>query len=261
MCRRKKVCIGIAVGVMLLLIVGALLMVFNRPKPPGPKPEPTDPILVIALSQAPQDVQDAAKALYTSRVAYAMVKSDKTYIVINTGSDTEKVKYDLNRRVPATGTPTDVEIFMSSLATGTRQVILLAPWGSGVRYEFKLDNSHFPQLFNTHNLPLVYLNAAEAISVVKPVADQQVTTSPLVVAGFANAFESQFDATVFTEKGRSLGTLRIMAPGMGDWGSFMAEVKFDTTSLPERGYVLFEDGGKPMHFMVPIRFLVKQELG
>lgn len=258
---RKRLAVGVGAALVVALIAGLVIWELNLspqklPEPPTP-PVVASPVQVVGLSQAPADVQDAAAKLSTSRVGYAIYKPDRTYIILSTGSDALKVSYTEVAGQPDVKAPTFVDLFFNTDADGGRLLILTTPWGKGVEYQYDLDGQYgaIPGLVNAHNLPLVPLDETKGFAILQPVPDMLVQGDTLHVEGFARAFEAQFDVTIVSAKGRELGRTHVMAAaGMNNWGSFVADVPFDTTNLPATGLVIFEDQGGPLRFVVPIRF-------
>lgn len=273
--KRLYTAAGIGIGVLLLLglIFGAKL--FKRT---GTEPGPVDvqgpsttqqvALTAIDLSSAPADVQAAANTLRTSRIGYAIVKPDKTYLIISTGSDALKVKADRADGRPATGTPDSVDVSLTEDPAGERLLILTSPLTNEAIYQFNVGESPaaIPTLLNHHGLTLVPLDAEKRFALVSPEPDA-IVTSPLRITGFAQVFEATFNARIVTAKGREVGSKQgiTTAGGAPNWGSFVAEIALDSADLPETGFLILEEvtggPGGGAKLVVPIRFSRPPQLG
>ena len=211
---------------------------------------------MIDMASAPADVRQAAEQLKTSRVGYAMVKPDRTYLVISTGEQGPKVKIDRAEAQPAGGDSTLVDVFFKTAQDGHRLMIAITPTSANVDYQFNLDGvfAAIPGLFNHHGLPLVHLDEAHNFSVITPAREQTVTGSSLTVSGFARVFEGAFMVKVLTADGREVGRAAVKSrAGAPMWACFNANVAITTANLTETGSVVFEGEG-PARLTVPIRF-------
>jgi len=218
-------------------------------------------ISVMDLSAAPFDVQEAAAKLRSSRVGYAMVKADKTYLIISTGNDAQKVKVDRAEGQPDLVNPSFVDVHLNSDAAGGRLLIATTKLTTPTEYQFDVDGSFaaIPTLHNRHNLPLIPLNAVNRFSLVTPLADQMVQGGTLHMEGYAQVFEAAFTVTVTTAKGRVIGYAPVQsAAGAPSWGSFVADVPYDASSATETGFVILEEGMTGAKLVIPVRFRTPQ---
>ncbi len=219
---------------------------------------------VVSLSSAPADVQDAAARLMHSRVGYAIVKPDRTYLIISTGSDDLKVRVAGAQGQPAGSTPTFVDVNLASDGSGERLLIATTSLTTQAEYQFNLDGvaAGIPTLHNPDMLALVTLPNSGGFVALSPTADQMIGTSVVSVSGYARVFEAQFTVRVMTAKGRVIGEKHVMAAaGAPSWGSFKADVAIDTADLPETGFVVFEEGMTQAKLVVPVRFRAATQLG
>lgn len=256
-----------AMGALALFIVAApgvwLARNFPAGAPHGPdqqRPGRQAPLVslvtMIDMASAPADVQKAAELLKTSRVGYAMVKPDRTYLIIATGEQGPQVKIDRAEAQPAGGDATLVKVFLKTAADGHRLMIATVANTAKVDYQFNLDGlfAGIPSLVNHHNLPLSYLDEAHGFSVITPAQEQVVTGATLHVSGFARVFEGAFMVKVVTADGREVGTAAVKAKaGAPDWGCFNADVAITTANVTETGSVLFEGDGQA-RLTLPVRF-------
>lgn len=266
----------VALGLAALTLAGVgtwLYHVFSSgemagPKPgpnpgPNPGPAPSAFVTLIDLKKAPIDVQEAAAQLQSSNVGYAMVKPDKTYLIISTGEAGPAITVE-RADAQVTGDPTDfVDLFLKGHASGDRLLVGTTPLTHAAVHQFTLDGvpAAIPTLFNYHKLPLVHLDESTGFSVLSPTPAMLVVGNSLHVEGYARAFEAQFLVTVMTEDGRELGRVPVMAAAGGpNWGSFTADLHLETSDLPDKGYVLFEGIGKE-RLQVPVRFEKPAQLG
>lgn len=265
----KRTRMMVAAGLAALALIGALVWgaMRGRNQPTGtPNPGTVGALAlgVISMSSAPADVQEAAARLMHSRVGYAMVTPDRTYLIISTGADDVRVRITGAQGQPASGTPTFVDVNLASDSTGERLLIATTPLTTAAEYQFNLDGAaaSIPTLHNPDLLPLVTLPNGSGFVALSPVSDQLVTTGTLAVSGYARVFEAQFTVRVMSAKGRVLGEKHVMAAaGAPSWGSFKADVTIDTTDLPETGFVVFEEQMTQSKLVVPVRFRATTQLG
>lgn len=218
----------------------------------------------VSLAGAPSEVQEAAMRLMNSRVGYAMVRPDATYLIISTGSDASRVRIEGVEGQPMGGPPTFVDVNLASDGAGQRLLIATLPLTTTAEYQFNVDGmaAAIPTLHNRHNLPLVALPDHGGFVALSPVTDQVVAGGTIQVAGYARVFEAQFTVRVMTAKGRVIGEQHVMAAaGAPGWGSFAAQVSIDTANLPDTGFVVFEEEMTQSKLVVPVRFRAPTQLG
>jgi hypothetical protein len=257
---------GIALVIVAAMAFWLVRAFLNHPTKVDPNPgQPPAFLTTIDLASAPQEVRDAAEKLRTSRVGYAMIVGEKTYLIISTGEKGPAVKIDRADAQPTgSKTPSFVDVFLKTAADGRQLQIATAPLKEMAEYQFNLDGAFaaIPALHNEHHLPLVYLDQATGFSVIAPVKDQMIEGKMLHLEGYARIFEAQFKVSVITAKGREVGTTGVHAAvGAPNWGSFVADLQIDTTNLPETGFVVFEDDMSGAKVAVPVRFHRPAELG
>lgn len=253
-----------AIGLIVLMILVSAWEVMTRKPGRGPIPRPGGsaattpqpvPLTVVIPGTAPPDVQEMATRLRSSRVGYAVVKPDRTYLIISTGSDSLRLRLDRAEGLPGTGSPTFVTVRLTSSSTGER-LLILASALTRADFRFDLDgtNAGIPTLRNPDNLPVAPLPEAENLVVLNPAAGQVIASWPLRVAGFARVSEAQLTVTVTDAKGRVLGrSYTVVAAGAPAWGSFVADLRLEAAQTPESGFLVFE-GPANVKVSVPIRF-------
>lgn len=259
-----------ALGLAALALIGALLWGVlrnqNQAEPAGGY-NPTVSALTlgaVSLSSAPADVQEAAARLMHSRIGYAIVKPDRTYLIISTGSDALRVRVTGAVGQPPTGTPTFVDVNLASDGSGERLLIATVSLTTPAEYQFNLDGmaAGIPTLHNPDRLPLVTLPDRGGFVVLSPAPDQVADSGTLQIAGYARVFEAQFTVRVLTAKGRVVGEQHVMAgAGAPSWGSFLTQVSIETANLPDTGFVVFEEEMTESKLVVPVRFRAPSQLG
>lgn len=254
---RRHVVIAVAMAVVLLLAILGAVRLLSPATEPVATGDPVFALTVVDLQSAPADVREAALALRSSRVAYPMVKPDRTYLIISTGSDDLKVRLGGFRAQPASGLPSFVDVDLSQNASGDRLLLLSTPMTGGIEYQFNLGgvNAAIPTLYNPHGLRLTHLDEAVGFTLLTPQRGAMIASASLSVQGYARAFESRFHVMVTTEKGRVLGAADVSAAaGYPNWGSFSATITLDTTALPETGLLILSEPMTGSRMVIPIRF-------
>ncbi|HYG56607.1 MAG TPA: Gmad2 immunoglobulin-like domain-containing protein [Symbiobacteriaceae bacterium] len=259
--KRRAALIAAAVALIALSVAWMVGRHLGTPKGAG---VPTAFATAINLASAPADVQAAAAILKTSRVGYAMVKPDKTYLVISTGATADTVSIDRAEGQPNLSDPSLVDIFLKTDAKGDSLMIATTPLTKETEYQFDVDGRYadIPTLHNRHNLPLIPLDAKTGFSLVRPAPGFQAEAGILEVEGYARVFEAQFTAKLITEKGRVISQSAVMAAaGAPSWGSFSTRLKFDEQNAPETGYLVLEEEMTGAKLMVPVRFRKPAQMG
>lgn len=263
--QRKTRLALVATGLVVLVVLVSAWEIVTRKPDRGPIRRPggsaattpqTVPLAVVIPGTAPADVQEIATRLRSSRVGYAVVKSDRTYLIISTGTDSLRLRLDRAEGIPGTGTPTSVTVRLTSSPTGERLLILASTLTRAVDFRFDLDGTTagIPTLRNPDNLPVAPLPETENIVVLNPAAGQVIASWPLHVAGFARISDAQLTVTVTDVKGRVLGrSYTVVAAGAPSWGSFVADVRLEAAQMPESGFLVFE-GPANVKLSVPVRF-------
>ncbi|HLN60053.1 MAG TPA: Gmad2 immunoglobulin-like domain-containing protein [Symbiobacteriaceae bacterium] len=266
--KRNGRLIGAGVAVIILIALIGARYYMTRARTPNPTTGPTTPdvtfFTAIDLNSAPTAVQEAAEKLKTSRVGYPIVTSDKTYLVISTGSVAERVKYDSAVGHPSLIDPDLATIELVSNPAGSNLLVGTTPLTTAVEYQFDVDGkpAGIPTLHNPHNLALTYLDAKTRFSLLAPAANQMVQNGQVHIEGYAQVFEARFTAKVITADGRVLGQASVAsAAGAPSWGSFVADVTFDTKNLPETGFLVLEEGMNGAVLKVPVRFRPPAQMG
>ena len=261
--QRNRLMIAAGIGVLLIIVMVAALMGRNRPADTDPTPvdvtTPADAIGLtrIALDSAPDDVRAAAKQLASSRVGYAIVKPEKTYLIISTGSDAVRVNLDRAEGQPAGALATFVDIHLKADPAGEQLLIATTDLKAGVEYQFDLDGQYaaIPTLHNRHSLPLAHLDEATGFTVLSPQPVDRIESANLRIEGYARVFEAQFMAQVITEKGRVLAESPVMAAaGAPSWGSFVIDINLAGIVLPESSYLVLTEEMTGARLVIPIRF-------
>jgi hypothetical protein len=256
-------------GLGVLLLAGVLIAMWAMPNGAPVKPVDVKPqafYTVIDANTAPADVQDAAAKLATSRVGYPIVKADKTYLVISTGNLTDQIAYDRAEGQPDLISATFLDLHFKADAAGQSLQIGTVPLtGTDTEYQFNVGESYasIPTLHNRHNLPLIPLDAARRFSMVSPAEGAMVGSSGnLHLEGYAQVFEASFMVTITTAKGRVIGQQAVMsAAGAPSWGSFVADIPYDTSGLTETGFVILDEGMTGAKITIPVRFKPASQLG
>jgi len=262
--QRKTRIILAAVGLIAVMVGVSVWEIFSRkaggPTPGGPGSNPAAPqavpLMVIPPGTAPADVQEMAARLRTSRVGYAIVKPDRTYLIISTGSDSLRVRLDRAEGLPGTGAPTSVTVRLTSSPSGERLLILAANLTRAADFRFDLDGvvQAIPTLRNPDNLPVAALPEGSGIVVLNPAHNQVLANWPLRVAGFARAPDAQLTITVTDAKGRVLGrSYTVVAAAAPSWGSFVADIRLEAGAVAETGFLVIE-GQPSIRLSIPVRF-------
>lgn len=257
----------IAGGVAVLLVAGVIGMWLTRPKMASPTaPVVTSFFTQVEATNVPADVADAAAKLASSRVGYPMVKADKTYLIVSTGNPADKVAFDHAEGQPNMTNPTFVDMHFKASPAGYALQIGSTPLTSTTtEYQFNVDGSYaaIPTLHNRHNLPLIPLDAKRRFSMLAPAEGQLVGSSgTLHIEGYAQVFEASFLVTITTSKGRVIGQQGVQsAAGAPSWGSFVADIPYDTSALTETGFVILDEGMTGAKITIPVRFKVPGQMG
>jgi hypothetical protein len=260
---------AIMFGGLGVLLLAGLLVALKLMSPAAVDPTDVTPqafFTVIDPSTAPLDVQDAAAKLATSRVGYAMVKADKTYLIISTGSLMDEVVYDRAEGQPDLVTAAFLDLHFKADAAGQSLQIGTVPLTSAdTEYQFNVGETYasIPTLHNRHNLPLIPLDAVKRFSMVSPGEGAMVGSSgSLRIEGYAQVFEASFMVTITTSKGRVIGQQAVQsAAGAPSWGSFVADIPYDTSALTETGFVILDEGMTGAKITIPVRFKPASQLG
>lgn len=268
--RKTTLLIGTGIG-FAAIIAGALYFTGARisKNTPGPGSKPpvtnpgtptvrTVPLKSIDLASAPMEVQAAARALQTSRVAYAIKSGGQTYLIISTGKSGEMVTASTAQAQPNATNPRFVDVMLQPSASGSRLLILALPIGQEAEYQVNLNGktAAIPTLYNQHGLALVELNESTGFALVHPSANVAVQGDILFVEGYARVFESSFNAKLISAKGKILAEAQVKAAaGAPNWGSFTTAMKL-TERPAEATLVLFDEmsGAK---LTIPVRFAGK----
>lgn len=258
--KQQKVAIAVGAGLLALFILAVILHGGRRvdhlkPDPVGKNETPATFMQMVDLNSAPADVQAAAERLKTSRVGYAMVKPDRTYLIISTGSPRDRVQYDRAEGQPDMVNPSFVDIHLVSSLRGENLLLGTTTHTGAIEYQFDVDGKYadIPTLHNRHNLELMALDAATGFTLVTVKDGGKAGEGNIRVEGYARVFEAQFTATVMTAKGRVLGWAPIMAAaGAPNWGSFVADIAFDTTDIPDTGFLVLKEEMTGAELVVPI---------
>lgn len=268
--RKTTLLIGAGIGIAAIM-AGALYVtsVRNQSNKPGPVTKPpitnpgnpvvrTVPMRTVDLASAPVEVQAAARALQTSRVAYAIKSGGQTYLIISTGKSGEMVSASMAEAQPNATNPRFVDVMLQPSASGSRLLVLALPIGQEAEYQVNLSGktSAIPTLYNQHGLALVELNETTGFALVHPSASVAVQGDILFVEGYARVFESSFNAKLLSAKGRVLAEAQVQAAaGAPNWGSFTTAMKL-TERPTEATLVLFDEmsGAK---LTIPVRFAGK----
>ncbi|HWI61794.1 MAG TPA: Gmad2 immunoglobulin-like domain-containing protein [Symbiobacteriaceae bacterium] len=256
----------IAGGLALLLVAGIFTAQYLRPGKTGPEVKTTSFFNQVDAASVPADVADAAAKLATSRVGYAIVKPDKTYLIVSTGNPADKVAFDKAEGQPDIVNPTFVDMHFKASPSGYALQIGSTPLTSpSVEYQFNVDGTFaaIPTLHNRHNLPLIPLDAKKRFSMVTPLEGTLIGSSGnLHIEGYAQVFEASFLVTITTAKGRVIGQKGVhSAAGAPSWGSFVADIPFDTSALTETGFVILDEGMTGAKITIPVRFRTPGQMG
>lgn len=269
--RKTNLMIGAGIGIA-AIIAGALYVASIRNKAvvnPGPVNNPpiTNPgtptvktvtLRSVTLASAPVEVQAAARALQTSRVAYAMRSGGQTYLIISTGRNGEFVTASTAEAQPSAANPRFVDVALQQSANGSRLLVLAMPIALEAEYQVNLGGktAAIPTLYNKHGLALIELDEVSGFSLVHPSASVAIQGDILFVEGYARVFESSFNAKLLSAKGRVLAEAQVQAAaGAPNWGSFTTAMKL-TERPTEATLVLFDEmsGAK---LTIPVRFASK----
>lgn len=265
--RKTTLLIGAGIG-LAAIIAGALYVSSVRPTTVNPGPVTNPPISnpgnptvktvnlrTVTLASAPMEVQAAARALQTSRVAYAIRSGGQTYLIISTGRNGEMVSASMAQAQPSAANPRFVDVMLQQSASGSRLLILAMPIGQEAEYQVNLGGktAAIPTLYNQHGLALVELNETTGFALIHPSTNVAVQGDILFVEGYARVFESSFNAKLISAKGRVLAEAQVQAAaGAPNWGSFTTAMKLSERPV-EATLVLFDEmsGAK---LTVPVRF-------
>jgi len=254
-------------GVLTVLVLTSILAIGKmRPDAAHQQGTPAAFFSQVTAASVPADVADAASKLATSRVGYAIVKPDKTYLIISTGNPAEKIAFDRAEGQPDLVNPTFVDMHFTTSSGGSSLIIGTTPLKSAdTEYQFNLDGNFaaIPTLHNRHNLPLIPLDAKARFSMITPLEGTLIGSSGMLhMEGYAQVFEASFTVTITTAKGRVIGHKGVQsAAGAPSWGSFVADIPFDTSALTETGFVILEEGMTGAKISIPIRFRTPGQLG
>lgn len=239
------------------LVAYAAISILHWQKP-GTIPDKNKGLMVrkIAMTEAPQSVQEAAAKLALSRVGYAMPVGDATYLIISTG--------DMGERIEVAGARSTgglIEVDSRTTGNGERQVVavLNTRVADQRSIQFNLDGhpAVIPILVNVDDLPLVALPTKGSLALVNPVANARIQGGIVEIAGYARVFEGRFNITVYSDgKGRVLGEAKGVAAAAGapNWGSFKLTVPVDLSSGATKGYVLVQDEDTGYKLLIPVQF-------
>lgn len=262
--QRNRFLIAIGIGVLLIIALIAALMGRSRPGVHVPVPDPVDVVQPdaikltrISLDSAPDEVREAAKRLASSRVGYAIVRPEKTYLIISTGSDHLKLTLDRAEGQPEGEAATFVDLHLKADPAGDRLLIATTDLKAGVEYQFNVDGEYaaIPTLHNRHNLPLTHLDADIGFTLLTPQGGDRVMGSNLRLEGFARVFEAQFTASLITVKGRELVMTPVMAAaGAPNWGSFVVDINLNGLELPESCFLVLAEEMTGAELVIPVGF-------
>jgi hypothetical protein len=266
--RKTTLLIGAGIG-LAAIMAGALYVTSLRnaglPKPgpvtnppvtnPGAPVVKTVPLQTVSLSAAPMEVQAAARALETSRIAYAMKSGGQTYLIISTGRNGEMVTAASASAQPSAANPRFVDVMLQPSNSGSRLLILSLPISQEAEYQVNLSGktAAIPMLYNQHGLALVELNEKAGFTLIHPTVNVAVQGDILFLEGYARVFESTFNAKLLSSKGKLLAEAQVKtAAGAPNWGSFATAMKL-TERPTEATLVLFDEmsGAK---LSIPVRF-------
>lgn len=268
--RKTTLLIGAGIG-LAAIMAGALYVssIQTQGSKPGPVTKPpitnpgtptvkTVPLRTVDMASAPMEVQAAARALQTSRVAYAIKSGGQTYLIISTGRNGEMISAATAAAQPSAANPRFVDVTVQSNAGGSRLLILALPIGQEAEYQVNLGGkaAAIPTLYNQHGLALVELNERTGFALVHPSTNVAVQGDVLFLEGYARVFESSFNAKLISAKGRVLAEAQVKAAaGAPNWGSFTTAMKL-TERPTEATLVLFDEmsGAK---LTIPVRFAGK----
>lgn len=269
--RKTTLLIGAGIG-LAAIMAGALYVSSVRTKGPTPGPVTSPPITnpgiptvktvplrTVNLASAPMEVQAAARALQTSRVAYAIKSGGQTYLIISTGRNGEMITAAATAEAqPNAASPRFVDVMLQPNANGSRLLVLALPIGQDAEYQVNLGGktAAIPTLYNQHGLALVELNETTGFALVHPSQGVAVQGDILFLEGYARVFESSFNAKLISAKGRILAEAQVQAAaGAPNWGSFTTAMKL-TERPAEATLVLFDEmsGAK---LTIPVRFAGK----
>jgi len=257
--KRKRAMI--AGGLSLALLAGIIAVATLRPfkKVVSETPRPQAFYSEMSALAVPADVQDAAARLATSRVGYAMVKPDATYLIISTGNPADKISFERAEGQPDMVHPTFVDMHFKQNPAGLSLQIGTTPLTSAnTEYQFNVDGVYasIPTLHNPHHLPLIPLDAKRRFSMVTPAEGQFVgSTGSLHIEGYAQVFEASFMVTITTAKGRVIGQKGVQsAAGAPSWGSFVADIPYDASNLTNTGFVVLDEGMTGAKISIPVVF-------
>lgn len=265
--RKTTLLIGTGIG-LAVIIAGALYLTGARTQKvtPGPvnKPPITNPgtpaiktvqLQTVNLASAPMEVQAAARALQTSRVAYAIKSGGQTYLIISTGRNGERVSAMMAEAQPSAANPRFVDLMLQPSANGSSLLVLSMPIVQDAEYQVNLGGktAAIPTLYNQHGLALVELNESTGFALVNPSTNVAIQGDILFLEGYARVFEASFNAKLISAKGRILAEAQVKAAaGAPNWGSFTTAMKL-TERPTDATLVLFDEmsGAKlsiPVHF-------------
>lgn len=270
----RKTTLLLGAGLGLAAIIGGALYVANsrmtsgRPIPgPVSRPPVTNPgtpsttavsLRTVSLESAPTAVQAAARALQTSRVAYAVKSGAQTYLIVSTGRNGEAISAGTATAQPSAANPSFVDVMVQPNAGGSRLLILAMPISQDAEFQVNLGGktAAIPTLYNQHGLALVELNESTGFALINPSANVAVQGDLLYLEGYARVFESSFTAKLLSAKGRVLAEAQVKAAaGAPNWGSFVTAMKLTERPM-EATLVLFDEmsGAK---LTIPVRFSSK----
>jgi hypothetical protein len=270
----RKTTLLLGAGIGLAAIIGGALYVANNrlmnlPPSPGPvsRPPVTNPgppsttavsLRTVSLDTAPMAVQAAAKALQSSRIAYAVKSGAQTYLIVSTGPSGETIAAMTANAQPSASKPSFVDVMVQPNASGSRLLILAMPITQDAEFQVNLGGkmAAIPTLYNQHGLALMELNETSGFALINPSTNVTVQGDLLYLEGYARVFESSFSAKLLSAKGRVLAEAQVKAAaGAPNWGSFVTAMKL-TERPTEATLVLFDEmsGAK---LTIPVRFSSK----
>jgi len=213
---------------------------------------------LIGLDNAPVVVQEAARQLKHSRVAYAVPVGSATYLIISAGDAGSGLELKAVRAGQPAGR---LDVELGTRAKGERLILATIPTRPDdmAAVHFRLDGreGRLPALLNPDRVPLVGLPSEGGLVVQSLQPEATVTGGVVEVAGFARTGSGQISIQVFGDGVQvPLGELlRLKAATTApNWGSFRAAVPVDVRHTVSHGVVLVYDPDSGTKAVIPVRF-------
>lgn len=212
----------------------------------------------VGLDSAPVAVQEAARQLKHTRVAYAIGVGSATYLVVSAGDAGNGLALKSVRTGRQAG---QLDVELVSQSKGERLILATVPTRpenmADVHFRLGGREGQLPVLLNPDGVTPGALPEEGGLLVQSPRPEAPVAGRELEVAGFARTGSGQISIQVFGEGVQvPLGeTLRLKTATTGpNWGSFRVKIPLDLPPTVSRGTVLVYDPDSGIKALIPVRF-------